>query len=118
MPHKSDEARKEYNRKYYEQKKSKQKNAVHFCDGVDEQPTIKVVELATIPEEPLLEVSVEELLNSIRDDDNYFYLKAKYKITRDYENWSYYNARVNAELLRKKAMWGKLFWFDIIKNNL
>ena len=110
MPHKSDEARKEYNRKYYKQKKSKGKNVLSFCDGVDERPTIEVVELGAIPDEPLLEVSVEELLNSITDDDNYLYLKAKCKITKDYENWSYYNARVNAELLQKKAMWGRLFW--------
>jgi len=99
MPCKDTISRREYNKRYYNEKK-KAKDC--FCDGIE--PIIEAETLSTILEEPLEEVSVSIL------DDNYEYLKAKSKITKDYENWSYYISRVNTELLRKKSLWGRLFW--------
>ena len=90
MPHKDSKSRCEYNKRYYNEKRKAK------GDGVE--PILEMVELPPMPEESLV------------DDDHYIFLKTKSKIKKGYEDWSYYIARVNAELLRKKAMWGRLFW--------
>jgi hypothetical protein len=114
MPHKTEEARRKYNQLYYEKKR--QKGIVNSGEGnvfqqlntkVENDIEEKVIEKLVIEEKIIIKAIDEKIIEELPLDIHYAYIRSKLLISKDYEVWYGSISRVNKELLRMKALFGR-----------